>query len=105
MHLANKKSVWYEFHIHRGSNGYSPDHPLRNSKIIGEAERLHALCQTPAPAHELLARYQRSAAVPIATRDALTALQRLLRDGALQPAASPPSDGDSPPHAQHSAAG
>lgn len=39
VHLANKKSVWYEFHIHRGSNGYSPDHPLRNSKIRGEARR------------------------------------------------------------------
>lgn len=72
---------------------------------LGEAERLHALCQQPAPAHELLARYQHSAAVPIATRDALTALQRLLRDGALQPTASLSTDGNSPPHAQRSAAG
>lgn len=39
VHLANKKAVWYEFHTHQGSNGYSPDHPLRNAKVKGDARR------------------------------------------------------------------
>lgn len=39
VHLANKKASWYEFHIHRGQEGYSPDHPLRNAKVTGEARR------------------------------------------------------------------
>lgn len=39
VHLANKKASWYEFHVHRGQNGHSPDHPLRNAHVTGPARR------------------------------------------------------------------
>jgi hypothetical protein len=33
VHLANKKSSWYEFQETNGQQGYSPDHALRNPEI------------------------------------------------------------------------
>ncbi|MFO0575800.1 MAG: NAD(P)/FAD-dependent oxidoreductase [Polyangia bacterium] len=63
---------------------------LEGALPLGEVERLYALCQTPAPAHELLARFQQTARLRLPPRDALTALQGLLRGGALT-LADPPS--------------
>jgi hypothetical protein len=39
VHLANKKSSWYEFHQLQGEHGYAPDHPLRNAAITDENAR------------------------------------------------------------------
>lgn len=33
VHLANKKASWYDFQENDGSEGYAPDHPLRNPEI------------------------------------------------------------------------
>jgi hypothetical protein len=33
VHLANKKSSWYEFLETDGQQGYAPDHPLRNPEV------------------------------------------------------------------------
>lgn len=56
---------------------------LEGALPLGEVERLYELCQAPAPAHELLARFQETARLRLPPRDALTALQGLLRGGAL----------------------
>jgi hypothetical protein len=39
VHLANKKSIWYEFQVNLGEHGYSPDHPLRNAQVTDPAVR------------------------------------------------------------------
>ncbi|MGD0866813.1 MAG: LodA/GoxA family CTQ-dependent oxidase [Rhizomicrobium sp.] len=36
VHLANKKSSWYEFKTSEGENGYAPNHPLRNPDFVGK---------------------------------------------------------------------
>ncbi len=33
VHLANKKASWYNFQENDGSEGYGPDHPLRNPTV------------------------------------------------------------------------
>ncbi len=43
VHLANKKSSWYEFATSEGENGYSPTHALRNESITDPADRLAKL--------------------------------------------------------------
>ena len=35
VHLANKKSSWYDFLTSEGENGYAPNHPLRNPQVTG----------------------------------------------------------------------
>lgn len=39
VHVANKKASWYAFATNEGEYGYSPDHPLRNAGVSGEARR------------------------------------------------------------------
>ncbi|ABK42817.1 conserved hypothetical protein [Magnetococcus marinus MC-1] len=39
VHLANKKSIWYEFQTNPGELGYAPNHPLRNADITDPAQR------------------------------------------------------------------
>jgi hypothetical protein len=39
VHLANKKTVWFEFIVNAGETGYAPDHPLRNAAVTDPAER------------------------------------------------------------------
>jgi hypothetical protein len=48
VHLANKKSSWYEFQTSKGEDGYAPNHPLRNAGKTGKAER-EALIIDPGP--------------------------------------------------------
>ncbi len=48
VHLANKKSSWYDFITSRGEFGYASDHPLRNASIKDPAKRL-ALIIDPGP--------------------------------------------------------
>lgn len=35
VHLANKKSIWYDFQTYEGENGYASNHPLRNPDVTG----------------------------------------------------------------------
>ncbi|NEQ66282.1 MAG: hypothetical protein F6K21_12405 [Symploca sp. SIO2D2] len=44
--VANKKASWYEFRAKDGEDGYSPNHPLRNSDITGD-ERKQNLILNP----------------------------------------------------------
>lgn len=39
VHLANKKSSWYEFQTSQGEDGYASNHPLRNADLTTTAER------------------------------------------------------------------
>jgi hypothetical protein len=39
VHLANKKSSWYEFLQLQGEHGYMPDHPRRNPQVTGDQAR------------------------------------------------------------------
>ncbi|MEZ4434652.1 MAG: LodA/GoxA family CTQ-dependent oxidase [bacterium] len=39
VHVANKKASWYTFATNEGEYGYSPDHPLRNAGVEGDARR------------------------------------------------------------------
>ncbi|MCI5081068.1 MAG: LodA/GoxA family CTQ-dependent oxidase [Saprospiraceae bacterium] len=39
VHLANKKSAWYDFEQTSGEHGYAEDHPLRNPEITNDIER------------------------------------------------------------------
>ena len=39
VHLANKKSSWYQFQQNQGMHGYAPSHPLRNESITDPDER------------------------------------------------------------------
>ena len=39
VHVANKKAAWYTFLVGAGENGYSPEHPLRNSDVTDPAKR------------------------------------------------------------------
>jgi hypothetical protein len=48
VHLANKKASWYEFIVNAGSNGYAPNHPLRNRHLCDPADRV-ALIIDPGP--------------------------------------------------------
>jgi hypothetical protein len=48
VHLANKKSSWYEFSTNQGENGYASTHPLRNASKTTTAER-QALNIDPGP--------------------------------------------------------
>lgn len=36
VHMANKKSSWYEFATNEGEHGYASNHPLRNAHITGD---------------------------------------------------------------------
>lgn len=56
---------------------------LEGTLPLGEVERLHGLCKTPRAAHEILSQFQNTAKVQATARDALTALQGLVRQGAL----------------------
>ena len=38
-HVANKKSIWYEFSTNLGQDGYASNHPLRNAFVTDETER------------------------------------------------------------------
>lgn len=40
VHVANKKPIWYQFQTLLGSQGYGPDHPLRNPTVTDPAERV-----------------------------------------------------------------
>ncbi|HKV38748.1 MAG TPA: LodA/GoxA family CTQ-dependent oxidase [Blastocatellia bacterium] len=40
VHLANKKSIWYQFVVLSGEYGYSPDHALRNSGVTDSNDRV-----------------------------------------------------------------
>lgn len=48
VHVANKKSSWYEFSTNRGENGYASNHPLRNAKKTSQEDR-RALIIDPGP--------------------------------------------------------
>lgn len=48
VHLANKKSSWYEFIETDGSHGYSDTHPLRNASV-DEPNRRRQLIIDPGP--------------------------------------------------------
>ncbi|WP_376960785.1 LodA/GoxA family CTQ-dependent oxidase [Azospirillum sp. A26] len=39
VHLANKKSSWYEFQTSKGEDGYASNHPLRNADRTGVEDR------------------------------------------------------------------
>lgn len=39
VHLANKKSSWYEFRQLQGEHGYSSDHPRRNPQVTADQAR------------------------------------------------------------------
>ena len=39
VHVANKKSAWYEFQQLEGEHGYKANHPLRNKDISGGARQ------------------------------------------------------------------
>jgi hypothetical protein len=39
VHLANKKPIWYTFLVNAGETGYTPDHALRNARVIDPDER------------------------------------------------------------------
>jgi hypothetical protein len=39
VHLANKKSSWYQFKQAEGEHGYAPDHPRRNADITAPEAR------------------------------------------------------------------
>jgi hypothetical protein len=39
VHIANKKAAWHEFIVNAGSNGYAPDHPLRNADVTATSDR------------------------------------------------------------------
>lgn len=39
VHLANKKSAWFQFIVNAGSGGYAPDHPVRNAAVVSDADR------------------------------------------------------------------
>lgn len=49
VHLANKKASWYEFSTLVGSQGYPPNHPLRNSQITDPEKRRDLLIIDPGP--------------------------------------------------------
>ena len=49
VHLANKKSSWYEFKTLDGEDGYPPNHPLRNAGITDPAERQRRLIVDAGP--------------------------------------------------------
>ncbi len=48
VHLANKKSAWYEFQETNGQHGYSPNFPLRNASVT-EPDRRRQLITDPGP--------------------------------------------------------
>jgi hypothetical protein len=48
VHLANKKSSWYEFEQLQGEHGYNADHPRRNPQVTGDQAR-QSLIIDPGP--------------------------------------------------------
>lgn len=48
VHLANKKSSWYEFQQNDGTTGYEPTHPLRNPTVT-EPDQRRQLITDPGP--------------------------------------------------------
>ena len=48
VHLANKKSSWYEFKQNNGMHGYSPNFPLRNPTVT-DPDRRRQLITDPGP--------------------------------------------------------
>lgn len=48
VHLANKKSSWYEFAETDGMHGYGPDHPLRNPTVT-QPDKRRQLITDPGP--------------------------------------------------------
>ncbi|OOV85839.1 hypothetical protein BTA35_0216540, partial [Oceanospirillum linum] len=47
VHVANKKSSWYEYQTNPGELPYSPNHPLRNPSIIEAEVRQKTLITDP----------------------------------------------------------
>lgn len=47
VHVANKKSSWYEFETNPGEMPYTPNHPLRNAHITDPVERQKKLITDP----------------------------------------------------------
>ncbi len=48
VHLANKKSTWYDFEETAGMHGYKPKHPLRNPKVT-QPEKRRQMITDPGP--------------------------------------------------------
>ncbi|MEM7130271.1 MAG: LodA/GoxA family CTQ-dependent oxidase [Chloroflexota bacterium] len=65
VHLANKKSSWYQFMETQGMHGYAPAHPLRNADVTAPDERRQLIidpgpqtvsCQSETSRHKHFAR-------------------------------------------------
>lgn len=39
VHVANKKPIWYAFQTSLGQDGYAPDHPMRNPRVVDPKAR------------------------------------------------------------------